>query len=471
MRALRHGFERGDLSSLIVGGGVTFAVALVTVHAGTKAGAGTFLAFATFCVVVVGWVIAPHVVAAGAIPLFVAIPALKALALPWIGPAKDIVIVAAAVALLWRFLQRRNLTGAYEVEHVTIVLVVAFLFLYVVNLGGTINGAGHDTAWAQGVRLIGEPLILLVAGLTFTQPRRTLNLSVGSLVATGVGVALYGIYQQLLGAQGLVDLGYSYGHQVRKIGGLLRSFGTLDEPFSYATFLLLALVAALFWMRRGPLKLVCMSVITVGLLFAYVRSALVISVALVALWLLSTERLTLGILLLATSAAVALVLLFAVAGANETRSVRAGPNTYITLNGRTTVWATVFARPSNIPLGLGVGRVGTAAERAQYGVTADPNKATKSIAVDSGYFATVADVGLLGLLVLIALLTRVVVLGVAAAKRAGMAGWLVLGWLTVLLIDAATRASFTGFPQAFLGMLLVGLGIAAARPEIPGLSR
>ena len=159
----------------------------------------------------------------------------------------------------------------------------------------------------------------------------------------------------------------------------------------------------------------------------------------------------------------AFAFLVAVSGANETRSVQAGPNTYITLNGRTSVWATVFSKPAEIPFGLGVGKVGTAAQRAQFGVLKDPTKATKgATAVDSGYFATVADVGIVGFLVLLALFTRLVVLGLAAIRRFEVAGWLVLGWLTVMLVDAVTRASFTGFPTAFLGMLFVGLGIAAS---------
>jgi hypothetical protein len=161
--------------------------------------------------------------------------------------------------------------------------------------------------------------------------------------------------------------------------------------------------------------------------------------------------------------------LFASAGANETHSIRAGPNEYLTLNGRTTVWKTVFADPARIPFGLGVGKVGTAADRAKFGVVADPNRADdRTIAVDSGYFATVADVGIVGLLVFAALFTRLGALGVAATRYPGPTGWLVIGWLAVMLLDAVTRASFTGFPTAFLGMLLVGLGLAASNSRPPG---
>jgi hypothetical protein len=473
VRALRHGIERGDPVGLVIGGGFTLAVVLATAHAGTKLGAGAFLLLAGFCVVVAGWMLAPHVVVALSIPLFAVLPTAKVLVTPWLGPVKDLVTLAAAGAILISVLQRQKRPGAAYVDSVLITLVVAFVCLYVVNLGGDLSGGHHGIAWAQGVRLIGEPFILLSAGLTLTKPRKTLNVAIVSLLATGFVVAVYGIYQQRLGGHGLVNLGYSYKNQVRLIGGRLRSFGTFDDPFAYAAFLLLALSAALFWMRRGPLKATYMSVLTIGLILSYVRSAILISIALISIWLLSRGRVPQGLLLLGASTVAALAILFAVAGANETRSVQAGPNTYLTLNGRTTVWGTVFAHPSKIPFGLGVGKVGTAAERAQFGVVAGPARAQKkATAVDSGYFATVADVGIVGLVVLLMLMTRLVVLSIAATKRSDTAGWLVIGWLAVLLIDAVTRASFTGFPTAFLGMLLVGLGIAAsASSSVPARRR
>jgi hypothetical protein len=342
-------------------------------------------------------------------------------------------------------------------------LMAAFLGLYVLNLGGDLSGGHHGIAWAQGVRLFAEPFILLAAGLTLREPRRTLNAAVVALIATGVAEALYGIAQQYLGQWRLVDLGYSFNAQVRMIGNHLRSFGTFDHPFAYAAFLFLALAAALFWMRPGPIKAICISLMSIGLFVAYVRSAIVISIALLAMWLLSIRRVSLGFVLLGISLAVAIVFLLSSAGANETRSVRAGPSTYLTLNGRTTVWATVFSKPSRIPFGLGVGKVGTAANRATSGAITDPNKPRNTtIAVDSGYFATVADVGVVGLIVLFAILTRLAVLGTAATRRSGRIGWLVLGWLAVLGLDATARESFTGFPTAFLGLLLVGVALAAA---------
>lgn len=462
MRAVRRGLEGGDLFVLVLGSGLTFAAVLLSTHAGVKIGAGGLLFVAAFVALVAAWVYVPHVVIALSIPLFVSLHTAKVLVTPWFGPAKDVITLAGGVAILAASFTWRREAGP-RVDPLLAMLTVGFLGLYVINLGGDLSGGHHGLAWAQGLRLVAEPLILLMVGLTLGRSKKTLDYALTSLIVTGAAVAAYGILQQYLGGARLVSMGYTYTGEVRTIGGRLRSFGTLDDPFGYAAFVLLALTGALFWMRRGPLKAVVISVMLVGLSVSYVRSALVIVVALGAIWLLSVGRATLGLLLLGASIAAALAFLFAVAGANETHSVRAGPNEYLALNGRTTVWKTVFSKPAHVPFGLGVGKVGTAADRAKFGIIADPNKAAKStIAVDSGYFALVADVGIVGLLLFLALLTRLGALGVAATRRPGPAGWLVIGWLAVMLLDAVTRASFTGFPTAFLGMLLVGVGLAAS---------
>ena len=283
-----------------------------------------------------------------------------------------------------------------------------------------------------------------------------------SLIATGVAVALFGIFQQMLGWAGVINLGYSWGNQVRLYGSHLRSFGTLDDPFVYATFLLTAIAAALFWMRRGPLMLACLSVMVIGVAVAYVRTAILIAVALGAVWLIQNRRVTLGFVLLAASVTAGVAFLVSLPGASETQSVRAAPSTYVTLNGRTTVWATIFSRPTKVPFGLGVAKVGTAAQRAQSGVIIKGNATKKVITVDSGYFATVADVGVVGLVILLALVCRILAIGAGAARRGDVAGWLVIGWMVVLLLDALTRSAFTGFPTAFLSMLLVGIGLACS---------
>ena len=85
-------------------------------------------------------------------------------------------------------------------------------------------------------------------------------------------------------------MGYSYRSEVRTIGSHLRSFGSLDDPFTYAAFLLLSLSGVIFWMRRGALAFCCATVIVFGIAVSFVRTAAVISVALVAIWLARKGR-------------------------------------------------------------------------------------------------------------------------------------------------------------------------------------
>jgi hypothetical protein len=64
------------------------------------------------------------------------------------------------------------------------------------------------------------------------------------------------------------------------------------------------------------------------------------------------------------------------------------------------------------------------------------------------------------------LLARLWLLGARAARAGIGAGWIALGVLGTLLLDALTRASFTGFPTAFLALLFIGIALAAAREEV-----
>jgi len=64
---------------------------------------------------------------------------------------------------------------------------------------------------------------------------------------------------------------------------------------------------------------------------------------------------------------------------------------------------------------------------------------------------------------LIALFGRLILLAWEAAREVGSAGWVALGLLAALLLDALTRASFTGFPTAYLSLLIVGVCLATAR--------
>ena len=473
MYALRQAVPRTDTLSILAGAALTVVAVLAMARAESVAPLALPLVALAFLFLLALWIEAPHVAAASTIPLFALIPAGKVLVTPWLGPVKDLVVLAAAGAVVNLHASRRR--DAFVADRMLLVLVVAFLGLYALNVGGLASAEHHGMRWAQGARLVAEPLILLIAGATLARPRRTLDWACASMVATGCFVALSGIAQQVAGQGALTDLGFEYGAHVRTIGGTLRSFGTLDEPFSYAFVLMLALATVVFWMPPGRWAVIAGLVIGVGLTVSFVRGALIVSVALVALWLFRKRQAVVGLAVLTVAVLLALTFLLVDPSASETRSFQTGAGTYLTLNGRTDAWGTVINDRADLPFGRGVGAVGTAASRSGAGIIAVGDEQQEDASsVDSGYLAAVADVGLVGLGILLAILGRLVMLGVRGTRRPGETSWLVLAYLSVVTFDAATRSSFTAFPSAFIAFLLVGIGIAVLADEkraVPALRR
>ena len=461
MRALRPRLTGAELAIPLLGSGVTVLTAYMAVRMGAAVSVGALLVVALFVVAVIGFIAYPHIAVATTIVLFALVPTLKVFVLPEIGAVKDLLVIAAATAgvLLFAFERRQP-------DRWVVTLVLLLLGLYVVNVGGEYN-----IAWLQGIRLVGEPLVLLLVGLTLPQPQRTFRFALGALIITGCLVAAYGIGQQVVGKYTLVELGYSFDQQVRSLpSGQLRSFGTLDDPFAYAAFLSFGLAGVFFSLRRGPLAWGAALVLLLGLGVSFVRGAILVLVAFVGLTL-GRWGYTASAVTVVAATVVASGVILVNAGATETRLAPVGAggaagSANVALNGRVSAWETALGDdPTKWVLGRGVGEVGTAAARADYTIApSDDDTPTESQAVDSGYLATIADVGLVGLAVLLVLFARLVSLAANAAQRTS-AGWVALALLAALMLDALTRASFTGFPTAFLGLLLVGIALAAAREE------
>jgi len=157
------------------------------------------------------------------------------------------------------------------------------------------------------------------------------------------------------------------------------------------------------------------------------------------------------------------VLLLVGAGATQTQTYTS-PAANLTLNGRISAWKVALGTPSHWLFGRGVGRVGTAAYRATFAVSPRPQTPPQAAqSVDSGYIATIADVGLAGVAVLLALFTRLIVLARRRTWVREASGWVALAFLTVMMLDALTRSSFTGFPTAFLGLFLIGAALSTVR--------
>lgn len=458
IRAARIALPRSDVPLAALGAALTGFFVLGASQVGATLSLGLISVIAIFFGILAAFVVAPHIAVACTIPLFALLPTLKVLAFPWIGPAKDLVVVAAICAAAVLVVQRSSQGQAQRGDFWIATCIALLGTLYIVNVGGL----DWDVAWAHGVRLALEPLLLLLVGLTVNDPRRVLHWSMVSLVATATFVAAVGIAQQLLGMWRLYEYGYVFDYHIRTFHDRLRSFGTLDEPFAYAAFLLLGFAALIIWFRFGIVTLAVGGVILTGLAFSFVRTALIVLLALFALWLARKRYTALSLFLLGAAAMTAFVVLIVSSNTTETRTVRTGASTFLTINGRTESWKIFLGDPEVWVLGHGVGEVGTAAERATYTVSQDQRDVGEGGAVDSGYFAVIADVGILGLVALLAILGRVIGIASRFARMGSRPAWLALALATVLMLDAVTRASFTGFPTAFLAMLLIGVALGAA---------
>jgi len=459
---LRSGFFRSDLAHFALGAFILFMTLAASTRLGEVLSVTLLVGLAVLGLVVIAFVGVPHVAVAATIPLFAFLPMIKALWVPWVGPLKDVVTVAAALAaLVVVVLAARG--GRRIPGDLWIVALIGFLLaLYALNIGGDLE---RSWAWGHGVRLFALPLALLLAGLTLPNPRRTLHWALVSLIATCTVVALVGIAQQLAGPARLVEFGWLWNRNVRTIDGFLRSFGTLDEPFAYAALLMFGLAVILMWAPRRPIVFAAAGIIAVGLSLSVVRTAVLIVAGLLALFLARHGRMVSAAFMLAIVLVASATFMLS-QNATEQRVVQGGPTVFYTLNGRTEAWRAVFEDGGDVPLGRGVGDVGTAANRAHFDVTQTREQAlsrSKELIVDSGYFAVAADIGIVGLVAFLLLLGRLGTLGYRAVRSGRTEGWVALALLVSLSLDAITRESFSAFPTAYVGLLLVGLALASAR--------
>jgi O-antigen ligase len=448
----------------MLGAWLTVHAALFSIWLGPMLTLGLLVVLALLLLITAAFMAAPHLAVAVTIPVFALLPTLKVVAFPWIGPLKDLITLGAIGAAAILVIQRSSAGERVRGDGVAAGLVGLLVGLYLLNIGGALD---RDAAWLHGVRLACIPLLLLLVGFLLGNSRRTLRFAAGSLIVTAVAEGAIGILQQLAGAERLVALGYEYSLHIRTIDGRLRSFGTFDDPFAYAAFLLFGLAAVLLWMRKGPAAFGAAGVILAGLTFSLARSALIIGLVLLGLWLVRHRQTTVSFFLMAFAIGAAVILLARSSEATEGRTVRAGPNFFLTVNGRTDVWKVVFEDAGDLPFGRGVGEIGTAAERATYTVsrTADEAREAEAAVVDSSYFAALADVGIIGLALILALFGRLLALAAPALRRRRRTGALALGLLAIMAIDPLARESLTGFPTAFLGFLLIGLALSAAEDE------
>jgi hypothetical protein len=465
----RLALGRSDLVTAASGLVLTVVLVAGVEHEGTKRSFLVMFGLAAFAAAVAGFMRRPHVMVALTVVYFAVLPTMKVFVTPLLGATKDLLSLSALTAAVLIYLERRRTGHGQIVEPALLVPIVLILGLYVVNLGGALTGdTGHGIAWFHGVRLFAEPLCLFVVGATLPDSGRTLRWGIRALLAACAVSAFYGILQQAVGFHRLVTLGYTYGQEVRTFsGGHLRSFGTLDEPFAYAGLLLLGFAVLLTWSRwRRTLIWLLFGLLSFGLLVSFVRTAALIAAALLALALARRGHGRYAVILMLGAVAAAVAAFVLASEKTATRTVPINSTTYLTLNGRTNIWASTLNSPADWIFGKGVGATGTASRRATLALSgSSTTKATGGTVVDSSYFAVIADVGIAGLALLATFFVGTFVSAVGAARRGSGAAWLGIGLLIVTLLDALTRESFTGFPTAYLAMLLLGLSYAVWRNE------
>ncbi len=351
--------------------------------------------------------------------------------------------------------------------------LAALLVLYALDLGGA-----HGASWVFGTRLLVEPVLLLLIGLTSVHPGATLRHLVAAMTVFMPLQAVLAWVQQAAGADALVySWGYEYGSQVRPTSdGGLRTSGSFEEPFALAAQAVLAACVALTVATRRQAAVLWLSVVAV-LGATQVRTALL-------------QLGVLGLLLLlrrgqVQAAAVSVVALGAAAvlvgGLFLTSStVPGGPERplLLTLNGRFDAWAVAYEGPATLAQGNGVGAVGAGSTRADGGLVAsapayDPNQESRPrfagdpAFIDSSWGQVLSDVGLAGVVLLVLWVAAYACWLRPYAHRGTPAAWLALALIAVSVLDWFSRTTLASYPTGFSTFYYLGIATAAAVVRAP----
>ena len=284
------------------------------------------------------------------------------------------------------------------------------------------------------------------------------------LMATGFLCAVIGLLQQLVGAAALNALGYPYNETIRFAGGFLRSFSTFDQPFPFALFEMVVLLVGIPTALSQPgrlrsrLFLFALPIYTVGMLSAFVRSAVLgLGIGLVYLGFRRHRVLLLGLPLTIVAAVILGVL-----GGSLTQTFGSGSS----LGQRRSGWQENTAQVVAHPLGAGIGSTGAAALKAQ-----EFAKAGEVYEPDNYYFKTVYELGVIGLWLFVLILLSGFRCTAAAAQRLAGANRALVDGIAAQILGAAVASAvanyFEIFPVDLLFWMLLGVAATTARMVEP----
>ncbi len=273
------------------------------------------------------------------------------------------------------------------------------------------------------------------------------------LMATGFATAVFGLVQQLLGAERLVDLGYEFNTDIRTTGGFLRSFSTFDTSFAFALYLMVVLLIGLAVAMRAPRRLrnqlffLSIPVILAAMAVTITRVAVLGLVAgLVYLAIAKYRSLVLVLIDGIVIAAVLLVIAASFSGAFlSTTSSEA----------RFDLWGENVAEIAAHPFGTGVGASGAAAEKAADVAGIDE----EVFQPDNYYFKVAYEFGVIGLWLFALFLVAAATSTHQAARRLTGSDAALASGVTACVIAAAVASVvatyFEIFPlDAFFWLLL-----------------
>ena len=303
---------------------------------------------------------------------------------------------------------------------------------------------------------------------------------VSIIMALGVLTTLVGIGQQLLGPARLVELGYTFGEQVRTSGPLFRTFSTFNQPFGFGLFVMLALLVggavALSdtARRRNRLFLVCWPVMAITMATSVVRAA-ILGLIVGVIWLaaLRFRRLIAPLLAVGVVAVISLPFL----PSNITKVFFSSSS----LSQRGSGWGEIFASIWVHPLGTGLASSGSAADAMSAaqgdttrtitaGAGGTVQQLSKNYQPDNYYVKLLIELGPIGLWLFLALIVTAIIWCVQYSRRMpDPDGALVLGVsasMVAAMVACLVATYFEIFPLDFYFWLLLGAaGCATAQHE------
>lgn len=266
----------------------------------------------------------------------------------------------------------------------------AFAGLLAVGLVSAARGWGTNAVLGLRITFF-EALIALVIWRCPLN-RRERDAFVTIFVVMAFVTALVGLWQQVVGHEVLRSLGYEYDEAIRFTSGFrLRSFGTFNQPFPFALYLMLAVLLVTPFALAEPRRLrsrlyvLALPVIAAALVLTFVRAAyLGLAVGLLYLAFHRYKLLVYGIPF------ALLAFAFLPTGTTFTEALFQRQS----LQERTTGWSDRLDQLAEHPLGIGIGATGAAAEKAAELENLDPNLQYQP---DNAYLKVAFELGIPGL--------------------------------------------------------------------------